>query len=439
MPGALKISEGGVWKYASAGAKGDKGDPGVQGPAGPEGPEGPQGPIGNDGTTTVIVGEFGQVKRPSDLPVDGFIPADWDGPGRPATPHNMKIGQALYYNGPPADGYETGSLAVFVGNADPSGWLYGGNMRGPTGPQGPQGGVGPEGPQGPQGDPGNDGAVGPKGDPGDTGPQGPQGNPGQDSTVPGPTGPEGPQGPEGPEGPKGEDSTVPGPQGPEGPEGPAGQAATTGVKYDWFTLASPGDPGTGNIYVDGNGQQTRTICLSAVDVDGKTRRIDLILPGDNFTITDDPTTPPITGFARYVVYTAPVNNGTWWSFTAKRVDTLGSTASPPNGTRIIAYLEGAAVALSLNDLDDVDTETTPPTEGQALVWATDEWVPGDVVVDPPDLTPYAQLSGAAFTGPVTAPGLGADEGPSVRNTYFLTAPPDDALGNDGDVAIVIGG
>jgi hypothetical protein len=260
------------------------------------------------------------------------------------------------------------------------------------------------------------------GAPGPTGPQGEQGIQGEQ----GPTGPEGPEGPQGP-------------QGEIGPEGPAGQAATTGVRYDWFEVGSVGDPGTGNIYVDGTGQQTRTICLSAVDADGKTRRVDLILPGDNFTITDDPAEPPITGFARYVIYTAPVNNGTWWSFTGKRVDTAGSTASPPNGTPIIAYLEGAAVALSLNDLDDVDTETTPPTDGQALVWATDEWVPGDVVVDPPDLTPYARLDGSAFTGTVTAPGLGADAGPSVRNTYFLTAPPDDALGNDGDVAIVIGG
>lgn len=35
---------------------------------------------------------------------------------------------------------------------------------------------------------------------------------------------------------------------------------------------------------------------------------------------------------------------------------------------------------SINDLNDVDTATTPPTDGQAIVWnETDsEWVPGDV-------------------------------------------------------------
>jgi hypothetical protein len=52
--------------------------------------------------------------------------------------------------------------------------------------------------------------------------------------------------------------------------------------------------------------------------------------------------------------------------------------------------------------------------------------------------PYAELAGAAFTGTVTAPGLAPDAGPSVRNTYFLTAPPDAALGSDGDIAIVVG-
>jgi hypothetical protein len=49
----------------------------------------------------------------------------------------------------------------------------------------------------------------------------------------------------------------------------------------------------------------------------------------------------------------------------------------------------------------------------------------------------ANLAGAAFTGTVTAPGLAPDAGASVRNTFFLTAPPDDTLGNDGDIAIVV--
>jgi len=39
----------------------------------------------------------------------------------------------------------------------------------------------------------------------------------------------------------------------------------------------------------------------------------------------------------------------------------------------------AAVATELNDLTDVDLTTTPPTDGQALIWdnATSTWIPGD--------------------------------------------------------------
>lgn len=37
-------------------------------------------------------------------------------------------------------------------------------------------------------------------------------------------------------------------------------------------------------------------------------------------------------------------------------------------------------AQSINELTDVDTSTTPPTDGQALVWvdANSQWEPGDV-------------------------------------------------------------
>lgn len=56
--------------------------------------------------------------------------------------------------------------------------------------------------------------------------------------------------------------------------------------------------------------------------------------------------------------------------------------------------------LSLDDLTDVDTSTTPPTDGQALVWvdADSEWIPGDV----------ASSGGGGFSyeaGPPTPPTL----------------------------------
>lgn len=43
-------------------------------------------------------------------------------------------------------------------------------------------------------------------------------------------------------------------------------------------------------------------------------------------------------------------------------------------------LEAVVAALDLDDLTDVDTATTPPTDGQALIWddASSLWIPGDV-------------------------------------------------------------
>jgi hypothetical protein len=42
-----------------------------------------------------------------------------------------------------------------------------------------------------------------------------------------------------------------------------------------------------------------------------------------------------------------------------------------------------------------------------------------------------------FTVPTTSPGKAPDAGGSLRTTFFLTAPPDAALGSDGDIAIVV--
>jgi hypothetical protein len=43
-----------------------------------------------------------------------------------------------------------------------------------------------------------------------------------------------------------------------------------------------------------------------------------------------------------------------------------------------SLLTGVSSVGSINDLTDVDTTTSTPTNGQVLVWSTDEWVPGDV-------------------------------------------------------------
>lgn len=159
------------------GIQGPQGPPGPQGPAGtpggPIGPAGPEGPMGPPGQNAMMVGEFGNVTNPTMLPIDGYVRANFDGPGRPADDIQLREGMSLLYN-------RDGHLWVFTGVVvSPTGWLDGGRIQGekgdtgdpggPMGPEGPQGETGPQGPQGFQGIPGPAGA---KGDQGEQGPQG---------------------------------------------------------------------------------------------------------------------------------------------------------------------------------------------------------------------------------------------------------------------------
>jgi hypothetical protein len=154
------------------GPQGPQGDPGPQGPPnGAQGEQGDPGPQGPQGETGMMVGEFGNVADPSMLPIDGFLLADFDGPGRPAVGTQLRPGMGLLYN---VDGHLWTYVTMGV---QPSGWVDAGQIQGPKGdtgdpggPVGPQGPIGPAGPEGPQGIPG---VIGPQGPPGPTGPQGP--------------------------------------------------------------------------------------------------------------------------------------------------------------------------------------------------------------------------------------------------------------------------
>ena len=118
----------------------------IPGPIGPPGPEGPPGPPGQ---ATLIVGSFGELRTPDELPLDGLIPAGWDGPGRPVNDTQVQVGWSLIYT-------PSGELWVFVGEGGPvevtrnimggAAWLNAGLVQGPPGPPGP---TGPQGPPGP--------------------------------------------------------------------------------------------------------------------------------------------------------------------------------------------------------------------------------------------------------------------------------------------------
>jgi hypothetical protein len=212
------------------------------GTVGPPGRDGAPGPRGLPGSSTQVIGPFGNVRTPAELPADGIIPAGWDGEGRPAVEIQMLYGWSLVYE-------PDGNIWLFVGVGNmPSGWLeVDGGVRGPPGPDGPdgpqgdqgeRGPVGPAGVQGPRGDPGpigERGPDGPIGPIGDRGPQGFQGPPGETGPL-GPPGPPGEQGDPGPEGP-------PGPQGDRGEQGFAGPSGVQGPAGDKGDKGDTGDQG----------------------------------------------------------------------------------------------------------------------------------------------------------------------------------------------------
>lgn len=182
--------EGPIGPRGETGAPGPVGPVGPQGDGGPAGPMGPEGRQGPPGQTTKLIGSFGNVKTPADLPKDGLLPKDWDGVGNPPYEYQMQSGESLVFT--PADKQTPlyGHLFAFVGeSAELTGWGDCGDIVGPQGPAGPQGEPGMEGPRGAQGEPGKDGADGAQGprglqgDKGDPGEPGPKGDPGPANTL----------------------------------------------------------------------------------------------------------------------------------------------------------------------------------------------------------------------------------------------------------------
>lgn len=225
----VRPGDPGVWVSVS-GSVGPKGDAGPQGPQGLQGPAGVRGPQGDPGTTANLIGDF-KNRVPSELPPDGLIPKDWDGPGDPPVDYQMQTGEALLYA--PDDSAKPNANEIYVflpgRGLEVENWVNVGKIRGPEGPVGPQGVQGPVGPQGLQGEKGDAGPAGPQGDVGPQGDQGDRGLKGDKGDVgsPGPKGDPGdvgPAGPPGPVGPQG-DPGIQGVPGPKGDKGDPGQDA----------------------------------------------------------------------------------------------------------------------------------------------------------------------------------------------------------------------
>lgn len=218
--------------------------------------------------------------------------------------------------------------------------------------------------------------------------------------VPGPEGPAGPPGLPGGPGPEG----PPGPNGPTGPGVPVGgttgqvlsKATDTdldtawtdppaggGGDVDWANVPGPvairGDRADGStalvLHPDGEAQPYFVV---EADTDwtyfkfGSGASVPGILfgsGGGNVSfykgikfLTDD----------YGIDFTGP--NGEFIPLRASE-DGLGLSIS---GEPIVTGSGGGGGASNLDDLTDVDTSTTPPTSGQALVWDGTQWEPGTV-------------------------------------------------------------
>lgn len=121
-------------------------------------------PVGSGGSeVTRIRYSWGAIKTPADLPIDGIVPPDWDGPGKPKQEIKLLVGDSGIYLPADTKDPDYGVLYTFVDLDSDTGWIRVGRISGPQGPTGPQGQAGEDstvpGPQGEQGVQGEIGAT----------------------------------------------------------------------------------------------------------------------------------------------------------------------------------------------------------------------------------------------------------------------------------------
>lgn len=132
----------------------------VPGPTGPTGATGDTGPVGPAGQTANLKGEF-KNRLPSELPANGLIPKDFDGPNDPPSDIQFVAKDALLYNGT-ADPSHTGCIYIYEPGAglEINNWINAGRIIGPTGATGAKGDQGLKGDKGDTGSTGATGATG---------------------------------------------------------------------------------------------------------------------------------------------------------------------------------------------------------------------------------------------------------------------------------------
>jgi len=345
---------------------------------------------------TSIVGQFGRVRTPSDLPLDGVFPPLWDDDW-PENELQIPDGLALLYRASFPDPLDQ-HVFVFVGDA----WVDLGTATGPQGPIGPQG---PQGVAGSPGQPGQEGPPGPAGAQGARGEQGLQGAQGQ----PGTSGPGGPQGNAGPPGPAGEQGRE-GPQGPIGLQGPQGDTgppsfpdAPPGITYGrlnngWIPVL----PLTGGTVQGG------------LTINGEALFLDDTRAKGTLTLDVEPTQPDHAATMRYADSLVPDLSPYLRKDGGQMTGPLALAADPatPDQAATKRYADALVPDLAPYLRRDGGQMTGVLLLAADPVFADQAVTKGyvDALPPPPDLMPYLRRDGGQMTGPlITATGTGVTD------------------------------
>ena len=220
----------------------------------------------------------------------------------------------------------------------------------------------------------------------------------------------------------------------------ATQSVSPGSREFLWSNPASATPTAGYISVAVTTGQNRIIRVSKTDADGLGVSLMFMLPGDTITITDDPNTPPVTGFSRYVVTGDVTNAGTYWQVNATRTDTTGALA-PANGVRVrvIPTLAAGGGNLKVATITSVLTLANGYTcpNGQFLVsynaysatisgYVTKTGGPGAGTICAAGAIPVAARPAAGFYPSALC---SSDNGGNANGpTYLLGPAPDGSLG-----------
>jgi hypothetical protein len=193
---------------------------------------------------------------------------------------------------------------------------------------------------------------------------------------------------------------------------PGGGAGKDIWVYSASTTANT-DPGAGNVKAsaDASTPPIWTFEISATDSKSTSHNLSILKPRDTLVVADVPAGGGApTFFQRFELLDEPTATAGWYKFTAKPTDVAVGTIPVVGSEIALEFSFGGGAIKVLNELDDVDTATTPPVEGACLVWdsaAVDsdgnvgQWVPtvlseifalpDPITTPPPANTEYSQF------------------------------------------------